>query len=148
MLLPQTLAPEPRIGRSNRHTSNDSDCGTFDLDEVSVDAANSQVAEFPPSSDPPNYHHLDLLHGEFCTSVDGDGMNCHHRHHKSVLDARMAQCGYPLQNVNSQVDEHQITLDGHVSRYYYMQVVIQIAKRVCGGRQIVNNLDVVSVTTE
>jgi len=150
MLFPQTLASEPRLSRTTLHASNESARVVFDLEVavVSIDERNSEFASIRSSTDSQTDHVAGRSNAESSSSIDFDQTHRNYRHQKSVLDARLNQCGYPLQNVKTLVDEHQITLDGHVSRYYYMQVVLQIAMRVCGGRQIVNNLDVVCVQVE
>ena len=55
----------------------------------------------------------------------------------------LARSGYPLQHVRCWCDDQTLTLSGYVTRYYYMQVAVEVAMALANGRRIGVSIEVV-----
>lgn len=58
-----------------------------------------------------------------------------------VLEALEAT-GYPLRHINCDNIDGCLTLTGSVSRYFYLQIAIETAKRICRSQRIDIRIDV------
>jgi hypothetical protein len=58
------------------------------------------------------------------------------------IEFELVKTGYPMQNVRCHCSESSIRLTGHVRRYFYLQIAIEIARRLAGGRRIDNEIEV------
>lgn len=54
---------------------------------------------------------------------------------EQVLNALNAT-GYPLKKLSCQCSDTNLTLNGRVTRYFYLQMAVQVARRLGGGRKI------------
>ena len=55
----------------------------------------------------------------------------------------LARSGYPLQYVRCWCDDQTLTLSGYVTRYYYIQVAVEVAMALANGRRIGVSIEVV-----
>ena len=55
----------------------------------------------------------------------------------------LARSGYPLQHVRCRCDDQTLTLSGYVTRYYYMQMAVEVAMALANGRRIGVSIEVV-----
>lgn len=65
---------------------------------------------------------------------------------KSIeIEEALSTTTYPLGDVRCHVEQNQLILSGRVLRYYYVQLALRMAQRHCGGRKIVNQIEVLPV---
>ena len=50
--------------------------------------------------------------------------------------------GYPLHHLHCWSDAQTVTLSGQVTRYFHLQLALEIAKRLANGRRIENHITV------
>jgi hypothetical protein len=60
------------------------------------------------------------------------------------LDAAFATSKYPLRQIRSEMDGDSVALSGCVTRYFHMQMAIEITRRVACGRQVLLKIEVVA----
>lgn len=60
------------------------------------------------------------------------------------IEFALVKSGYPLQDVHCRCTESRLELTGTVWRYYYLQMTIEIARQLAGGREIINRVSVVA----
>lgn len=58
------------------------------------------------------------------------------------IEFELVKTGYPMQNVRCQCSDSSVRLTGHVRRYFYLQIAIEVARRFAGGRRIDNEIEV------
>jgi len=81
----------------------------------------------------------EMVRTQYDPSNGGNGPNAA----ENAIQQLFANSGYPLQNVQCRVNDSELEFSGCVSKYYYVQVILRIARQFSTDRQIINNIQVV-----
>jgi|GEM_PF-3966966 len=53
-----------------------------------------------------------------------------------LVSRALDKTGYPLDRIHCHCDQTHLTLSGHVSRYFYLQIAVRVARHFSQGRLI------------